>query len=533
MSLRIRRGTESQRTGVTFNSGEIVWTTDLQQLWVGDGVTQGGKPVVGVNVIGYGLTYNTTSKKIEVSGLTTDDITQSPGANNRWFTTELAQDAVAPMFTGGSHTNIQFQYDDANNKINATVTLDGVGLTKIQDDTTPTLGGNLILNSRNISGTGNIDIAGSITSSKNINVAGQIIIAPISATLSSITADILTLSSTTGMLVGMPIVFSLTSQTASTIGSIAPYITYYIQSILTLNRITVSTTVGGEQFNAGAGTGSMTVTANGLDASIVTAKNVNVTSMLTFKDMVPSLPTQYQISGAGGYFVFGRASAPSNFVFNTNSPDQPFTIRGITSGFLGNQPQLTLGASRGTLASQVLVQNGDSIGLIRFNPYTGTSQMAGYSNGGFITAYVTDNSIALGDDLVDTTIAIGSISDVPAGAYTTFGPGGIVTQPVAVRKKAADSVNWIDVSSTLSYSLSTALSKNMLVVSNTGYTATLTFPSANLIDGQELSFSVISNTVTLALTAGPTLVGTFAGVVTAGTTIKYTYRASNTTWYKI
>jgi hypothetical protein len=159
--------------------------------------------------------------------------------------------------------------------------------------------------------------------------------------------------------------------------------------------------------------------------------------------------------------------------------------------------------------------------------------MAGYSNGGFITAYITDSSIALGDDLVDTTIAIGSISDVPAGAYTTFGPGGIVTQTVAVRKKAADSVNWIDVSSTLSYSLSTALSKNMLVVSNTGYTATLTFPSAGLIDGQELSFSVISNTVTLALTAGPTLVGTFAGVVTAGTTIKYTYRASNTTWYKI
>jgi len=162
MALRIRRGTESQRTGQIFNSGEIVWTTDLQQLWVGDGVAQGGVPAVGLNITGYGLTYNNTSHKIEVSGLTTDDITQISGANNRWFTTELAQDAVAPMFTGGTHTNISFQYDDALGKINATVTLDGAGINALQDDTTPTLGGNLILNGFNVTGTGDINITGDI-----------------------------------------------------------------------------------------------------------------------------------------------------------------------------------------------------------------------------------------------------------------------------------------------------------------------------------------------------------------------------------
>jgi len=41
MSLRIRRGTNAERQGITFDLGEIVWTTDTQQLWVGDGVTQG------------------------------------------------------------------------------------------------------------------------------------------------------------------------------------------------------------------------------------------------------------------------------------------------------------------------------------------------------------------------------------------------------------------------------------------------------------------------------------------------------------
>jgi len=174
MALRIRRGTESQRTGQIFNSGEIVWTTDLQQLWVGDGVAQGGVPAVGLNIAGYGLTYNTGSHKIEVSGLTTDDITQIQGANNRWFTTELAQDAVAPMFTGGTHSNIEFQYDDALGKINATVTLDGAGLNSVQGDTAPTLGGNLALNTFNIEGTGDIDITGSITASSTITGSGLI-----------------------------------------------------------------------------------------------------------------------------------------------------------------------------------------------------------------------------------------------------------------------------------------------------------------------------------------------------------------------
>jgi len=42
MSLQIRRGTEAQRTAVTFDSGEPAWVTDTQTLYVGDGSTAGG-----------------------------------------------------------------------------------------------------------------------------------------------------------------------------------------------------------------------------------------------------------------------------------------------------------------------------------------------------------------------------------------------------------------------------------------------------------------------------------------------------------
>ena len=43
MALRIRRGTDAERQTVTFASGEIVYTTDTQALYVGDGTTAGGK----------------------------------------------------------------------------------------------------------------------------------------------------------------------------------------------------------------------------------------------------------------------------------------------------------------------------------------------------------------------------------------------------------------------------------------------------------------------------------------------------------
>ena len=93
--------------------------------------------------------------------------------------------------------------------------------------------------------------------------------------------------------------------------------------------------------------------------------------------------------------------------------------------------------------------------------------------------------------------------------------------------------NYITVSSTATYVLSITTTDNILLVTAGALTATLSFPSSGLVDGQRLRFTVTTNTVTLALTAGPTLVGTFAGSVTAPTTFTYVYRTSNTTWYRI
>ena len=42
VKLKIRRGTEAQRTSVILEQGELGYTTDNKRLWVGDGFTSGG-----------------------------------------------------------------------------------------------------------------------------------------------------------------------------------------------------------------------------------------------------------------------------------------------------------------------------------------------------------------------------------------------------------------------------------------------------------------------------------------------------------
>jgi hypothetical protein len=47
MALKLRRGTNSGRTAITFAEGEPIFTTDTKQLYIGDGSTAGGIAVGG------------------------------------------------------------------------------------------------------------------------------------------------------------------------------------------------------------------------------------------------------------------------------------------------------------------------------------------------------------------------------------------------------------------------------------------------------------------------------------------------------
>lgn len=161
MSLRIRRGTETQRQSTTFDLGEIAYTTDTKKLYVGDGTTSGGVNVL-QNTAGAGLQWNATTQQLDINGanLSTSNVTEG---TNLYYTVERSQDSAAALFTNGTHSHISFQYDDVSNVINATVALDGVGISAVQADTIPKLGGDLDVNSHSITGTGSINVTGNIT----------------------------------------------------------------------------------------------------------------------------------------------------------------------------------------------------------------------------------------------------------------------------------------------------------------------------------------------------------------------------------
>jgi len=100
MSLRIRRGTDAQRATTSLDLGELVFTTDTKQLYVGNGIDAGGNPIIR---LGTGLAWADVS-----------------------CTTIIATGAAL----------------------------------QVSADAAPTLGGNLTLSGYNITGTGDIDITG-------------------------------------------------------------------------------------------------------------------------------------------------------------------------------------------------------------------------------------------------------------------------------------------------------------------------------------------------------------------------------------
>ena len=212
MALQLRRGTNAERAAETFAVGELIYTTDTKQIYVGDGSTQGGVLVSssaasspasltqnlslnGFNISGTG-NISATAFVGDGSGLT--GIASGAGVeegqeyaidiqgNVRGDDTTVLVDAalgrvsadhygdgsnltgitlnqLTNVDTTGVTTNSILKYDGADWVIGVDGGGGGGGLANVVEDTTPQLGGNLDLNSNNITGSGNIDLSGNIT----------------------------------------------------------------------------------------------------------------------------------------------------------------------------------------------------------------------------------------------------------------------------------------------------------------------------------------------------------------------------------
>ena len=108
MALRIRRGLSSDRTTITPEEGEFLYTTDTYQVFIGDGSTPGGNPLYTLSSLGaIGLTdlsatsplsYDNTTGVFSIQVATS---TQSGYlSNTNWVTFNNKQDTLILTTTG-------------------------------------------------------------------------------------------------------------------------------------------------------------------------------------------------------------------------------------------------------------------------------------------------------------------------------------------------------------------------------------------------------------------------------------------------
>ena len=146
MPLQVRRGTDAERLAMTqpLATGELLYVTNDQKLYVGDGDTLGG---------------------IQITGYTDGD----------------AKDSAAEILTDGVHSGIGFTYNTATNVITATVNLsDYTGTIKadafkgsVFADDGSTVGGEPLVDA--ISGTFNGNLVGNVTGNVAGNVTGDVL----------------------------------------------------------------------------------------------------------------------------------------------------------------------------------------------------------------------------------------------------------------------------------------------------------------------------------------------------------------------
>ena len=142
MSLRIRRGTNTERTTQYFDLAEPVWVTDSQKLYIGDGQSSENGTQGGINILassaGEGLQFNHTTQQLDLNfadpAINTDDL--SEGAVNRYFTDQRARTSAAALIMNGTSPNITYTLTTDQNGaevLNTFIDFGAANLEGIQD----------------------------------------------------------------------------------------------------------------------------------------------------------------------------------------------------------------------------------------------------------------------------------------------------------------------------------------------------------------------------------------------------------------
>jgi hypothetical protein len=405
------------------------------KLYVGNAGVPGGIDILQSSV-GNKLRYNTVNGKIDLdlttgNRLNTDDIIQIGGATNKFFTNELAQDAVGAMFSAGTMSGIQFVYDDVGNRMNVTVTGGGggggSGITAVVDDPAPHLGGTLDLSNQSVIGTGNINIDGYaiLTGTlafvggmdSNISMNGYDITGEGNITLGGDASFTGTLISQTGL--GSDL--SLNGNNLTGFGDIN------VSGMLSVNGLGADLSLNGNNLT-GLGNietvGTLSV-SQGLGANltlnsnnIIGTGNINITGGLSGTTVSASTGLGSDLSLNGHNITgTGNISIINNIAFGVQ-------ISGTSSG---NDTFASL-ALQGSRTSNTPLQNNDTLGSMYFTAWNGTSNV----KGSLITSKMTSDfsgSNFSTDTIIFSLNADGNYRSFTFKSNGLIGTGGLAFTP--------------------------------------------------------------------------------------------------------
>lgn len=346
MPLQIRRGNNAERQQITPAVGELVYVTDTKVVYIGDGTTQGGVPVIN-------------------------------------YSSGTIKDLAAEVFTQGVHLGIAFTYDSVTNRISATVDPDlsnyegTIGASAFKgsffaDDSTRLLNGidgsinlNGTVKTNVIPGTDNAYDLGSPTFRFNeLYLAGPSLYLG-AAQLTAVGSAInLPAGSTVG---GIAIGSGTGSGDGVVEGSNYRINIYGPDSSLIVdadNGFLQGDLVGSIQGNVfGPGDSALILDA---DTATLYGSVENASLSITTGGAIIGKRT---FGGIDSPVDIGTATIPSTLqIFSDQRLIQGY---GTTDGTLGLDIEVSI--SRGTMSAPLIVQAGDTLGGLRYEAHDGAS----------------------------------------------------------------------------------------------------------------------------------------------------------------
>ena len=274
MPLQIRRGTEVERENMAqpLAQGELLYTTDNRILYVGDGTTLGG---------------------VQITGYRDED----------------AQDAAAAIFTNGTHSGINFVYNDLSNRIDATVDLSNyTGTLKADSFKGSVVGDDSTILVDALNGTFNGNLSG--------NVTGTVLTAA------------------------------------------QPNIT----SVGTLTSLAVTGAVTGASFTGDVVTSTGAVTGTSFTGDVVTSLISSADSSAIRVDTSVVFETAVSIDDS--FLVSGTSVFNEEVIHQTNQSNQRILTISQHHTSSSAASTLTFRRSRGSIGFELDVQSGDTLGSI-------------------------------------------------------------------------------------------------------------------------------------------------------------------------